>query len=227
MRFPSRSGRLFWLLFWLAVGPVVLIFPASAWLYWTLSPLQKVYLTTYAASSVGAGIPHSETTIRWVMKTAPKRKPVAASAEDVVAGPDPKLPVSLSPKAIAEGWRGVAYSAPEKVPADSLAKGLRDYVYDGVSVWWLFGRPMLNSLAVLMLLYVLRLQMKQGFGRTRAGGTPRTQNQRPRTGIGFAVAWRKDGRHPFPSALRESRFCGGCPLVQATASRSVLKRATF
>ena len=165
MRFPNRSGRLFWFLFWFTVGPVVLIFPASAWLYWRLEPLQKVYLTTYAASSVGAGIPHSETTIRWVMKTAPRRKPVPASAEDVVAGPDPKLPVNLSPKAITEGWRGVAYSAPEKVPADSLAKGLRDYVYDGVSVWWLFGRPMLNSLALLMLLYVLRLQMKQGFGR--------------------------------------------------------------
>src|ERR1700678_4101053 len=165
MRFPSRTGRLFWFLFWLAVGPLVLIFPTSAWLYWTLEPLQKVYLTTYAASSVGGGIPHSEMTTRWVMKTAPKRKPIPASSEDVVAGPDPKLPVSLSPKAIADGWSGVAYSAPEKVPADSLAKGLRDYVYDGVSIWWLFGRPMLNSLAVLMLLYVLRLQMMQGFSR--------------------------------------------------------------
>src|ERR1700722_15965496 len=165
MRFPNRTGRLFWFLFWLAVGPLVLIFPASAWLAWTLQPLQKVYLTTYAASSVGVGIPHSEMTIRWVMKTAPKRKPVPASAEDVVPGPDPKLPVSLSAKAIADGWRGVAYSAPEKVPADSLAKGLRDDVYDGVSVWGLFGRPMLNSLAVLMLLYGFWLQMKQGLGR--------------------------------------------------------------
>jgi hypothetical protein len=167
MRFPSRTGRLFWFLFWLAVGPLVLIFPASAWLYWTLNPLQKVYLTTYAASSVGAGMPHSEMTIRWVMKTAPRRKPIPASAEDVVSGPNPKLLVTLSPKAIAEGWRGVAYSAPEKVPADSLAKGLRDYVYDGVSVWWLFGRPMLNSLAVLMLLYVFHLWMNQGFDRRR------------------------------------------------------------
>jgi hypothetical protein len=167
MRFPDRSGRLFWFLFWLAVGPLVLILPASAWLYWTLAPLQKVYLTTYAASSVGAGMPHSEITIRWVMKTAPKRKPVPASAEDVVTGPDAKLPINLSPKAISEGWRGVAYSAPEKVPADSLAKGLRSYVYDGVSVWWLFGRPMLNSVAVLMLLYLLRLWMKQGFARSR------------------------------------------------------------
>ena len=167
MRFPNRSGRLFWFLFWLAVGPLVLIFPASAWLAWTLEPLQKVYLSTYAASSVGAGMPHSEMTIRWVMKTAPKRKPIPASAEDVVSGRDPKLPVNLSPKAVAEGWRGVAYSAPEKVPADALAKGLQEYVYDGVSVWWLFGRPMLNSLAVLMLLYVLRLWMKQGFAQRR------------------------------------------------------------
>jgi hypothetical protein len=167
MRFPNRSGRLFWFLFWLAIGPLVLIFPASAWLYWTLTPLQKVYLTTYAASSVGAGMPHSEMTIRWVMKTAPKRKAIPASAEDVVTGSDPKLPVRLSPKAIADGWRGVAYRDTEKVPAGALAKGLRDYVYDGVSVWWLFGRPMLNSLAVLMLFYVVWLQRKQIFGRRR------------------------------------------------------------
>jgi hypothetical protein len=167
MRFPNRSGRLFWLLFWLAVGPLVLIFPASAWLAWTLAPLQKVYLTTYAASSIGAGVQRREMTIRWVMKTAPRRKAIPASAEDVVAGTDAKLPVGLSPKAITEGWRGMEFSAPEQVPADALAKGLREYVYDGVSVWWLFGRPMLNSLAVLMLLYVLRLWMKQGFARRR------------------------------------------------------------
>lgn len=167
LRFPSRSGRLFWLLFWLVVGPLVLIFPASAWLYWTLEPLEKVYLTTYIVSSIESGIPYSEMTIRWVKKTAPKRNPMPLLAEDVVAGSDPQLPVSLSLKAIAEGWRGVTYSAPEKVPAAALAKGLRDYVYDGVSVWWLFGRPMLNSLAVLMLLYVFWLQRKQGFGRRR------------------------------------------------------------
>ena len=165
MGFPNRSGRLFWFLFCLAVGPLVLIFLASTWLDWTLEPLQKVYLTTYAASSVEAEIGRSETSIRWVMKTAPKRNPIPASADDVIAGANSQLPVNLSPKAISEGWRGVAYSAPEKVPADSLAKGLRDYVYDGVSVWWLLGRPMLNSLAVLLLFYVLRLQAKQGFGR--------------------------------------------------------------
>jgi hypothetical protein len=205
MRFPKPDGTAVLVPFLACGWPACPHLPGFGMALLDTQPLQKVYLTTYAASSVGAGMPHSEMTIRWVMKTAPKRKPIPASAEDVVTGPDPKLPVSLSPKAIAEGWRGVAYSAPEKVPADSLAKGLRDYVYDGVSVWWLFGRPMLNSLAVLMLLYVLRLLDEAGFGpETRAGGTPRTQDQRPGAGIGFAVARRKDRRHTFPSALRES-----------------------
>lgn len=167
MDFPKRSGRLFWFLFWLVTGPVVLLVAASAWLHWTLDPLKKVYLTTYAASSVGAGIPHSEMTIRWVMKTAPKRNPTPASAEDVVTGPDPKLSVGLSPNAIAEGWRGVAYSDPQKVPAEALTKVLQENFYDSVSVWWLFGRPMLNSLAVLILLYLLWLQMEQRFERRR------------------------------------------------------------
>jgi hypothetical protein len=114
MQFPGRGGRLFLLLFGVTLGPLLLIVPASAWLSWTLSPLQKAYLNTYTASSFGARVRHGQTTVRWVMKTAPKRKPVAASPEDVVVGPDPKLPLSLSPKAIAEGWRGIVVSAPEK-----------------------------------------------------------------------------------------------------------------
>jgi hypothetical protein len=75
-------------------------------------------------------------------------------------------------------WSGLQ-RAPEKVPADSLSKGLRDYVYDGVSMWWLFRRPMLNSLAVLMLLYVLRLQMKhfrEGVETRRAAPKPHVRN---------------------------------------------------
>jgi hypothetical protein len=98
------------------------------------------------------------------MKTAPKRKPVVASPEDVVSGPDPKLPVNLSPKAVADGWRGVTLSAPEKSPSDILARVLREYIYDGESAWWLFCKPMLYCLAGLMLLYALRLQFKQGWG---------------------------------------------------------------
>ncbi len=202
MRFPSRTGRLFWFLFWLAVGPLVLIFPASAWLYWTLDPLQKVYLPTYAASSLGAGIPHSEMTIRWVMKTAPRRKAIPASAEDVATGPDPKLPVNLSPKAIADGWRGVAYSAPEKVPADALAEGLRDYVYDDVSgvvvVWPSHAQ---QPCGVDAALCAPALDEAGFCPKSAAGGTSRAQDQRPGAGIGLAVARHKDGRHPFSIAF--------------------------
>jgi hypothetical protein len=134
MQFPSRGGRLFLLLFGVTLGPLLLIVPASAWLNWTLSPLQKSYLNAYTASYFGAGVRHGQTTVRWVMKTAPKRKPVAASPEDVVAGPDLKSPIALSPKAVAEGWRGVVVSAPEKSPSGVLNTLLREYVYDGESV---------------------------------------------------------------------------------------------
>ena len=163
-------------------------------------------------------------TIRWVMKTAPKRTPVPASAEDVVAGPDPKLPVSLSPKAIAEGWRGVAYSAPEKVPADSLAKGLRDYVYDGVSVWWLFGRPMLKSLAGADAALFAPAPDEEGIGRRgRAGTTPRTHYERPGAGLSFAVARRKDRRADGFSLRFEDALLRRCPLAPATGFRSASK----
>ena len=165
MQFPSRSGRLL-LLFWVTLGPVLLVLPASIWLMWTLGPLQRVYLATYAASSAGAGLPHNQTSIRWVMKTAPKRKPVAASPQDVVAGLDPKLPVALSPQALGDGWSGVTLSAPDKMPSDILARALREYIYDGESVWWLFVQPMLYCLAGSMFLYALWLQVRQGSKRT-------------------------------------------------------------
>ena len=164
MQFPRRTGRLFWLLFWVTLGPFLLVVPASVWLSMTLAPLQKVYLAAYSASSIGVSLPNNQTTIRWVMKTAPKHKPVAASPEDVVSGADPKLPVNLSPKGLADGWRGIMLSAPEKTPSGILARVLREYIYDGESIWWLFARPMLYCLAGLMLLYALRLQLKQGRG---------------------------------------------------------------
>jgi hypothetical protein len=101
------------------------------------------------------------------MKTAPKRKPVPVQPEDVVAGPNPKLPVSLSPKAIAEGWRGVIETDPEKVSSSELVPYLQTTIYDGESVWWLFARPMLYGLAGVLFLYAIRLQFKHGWGSGR------------------------------------------------------------
>ena len=170
MQFPSPSRWLLWILFCFTLGPFVLAFPVAAWLAWTLPPLQKIYLPVYSASTVGAHLPHNLTAVRWVMKTAPGRKPETLLPEDAVSGPNPKLPVSLSPKALAEGWRGVIQTAPEKVYSSELVPYLQATIYDGEGVWWLFARPMLYSLAGILLLYTLRLQFKDGWssGRNRA-----------------------------------------------------------
>jgi hypothetical protein len=113
------------------------------------------------------GLPHNQTSSRWVQKTAPGRRSVAVSPEDVVAGADPKLPVSLWAKAIAESWRGVAFSPLEKTPSRILSGVLREYIYDDGSVLWPFTKPLLYPFARLMLLYALWLQFSQGSGRNR------------------------------------------------------------
>ena len=162
MQFPNRTGRLFWLLVWVTLGPLALIVSVSAWLAWTLPPLQKIYLPVYSASTVGVRLPGNLITIRWVMKTAPGRKPETLLPEDAVSGPSPKLPVSLSAKAIEEGWRGVVQAPPEKVRSSELVPYLQATIYDGESVLWLFARPMIYGLAGILLLYALRLQLRQG-----------------------------------------------------------------
>ena len=174
MRFPSRFRRVFFLLFCLTLGPLLLAVVAGVWLSWTLPPLQKIYLPVYSSSTLGASLPHNLTAVRWVMKTAPKRKPMPAAPEDVVDGPNLKLPVSLSPKALAEGWRGVVETAPEKVRSSELVPYLQTTIYDGESVWWLFARPMLYGLAGCLFLYAIWLQFKQGWGSGRNG----TQEER-------------------------------------------------
>ncbi len=45
--------------------------------------------------------------------------------EDAIAGPNRKLPVSLSAQAVAEGWRGVVLGSPERVPSSELAPRFR------------------------------------------------------------------------------------------------------
>jgi len=131
MRFPSRGGRVLLLLAGITLGPFLLVLPASAWLCWTLTPLQKSYLSSYAASSLGASQPRHMTSIRWVLKTAPRRKSIPMLPQDAVAGPNRKLPVSLSDQAFADGWRGVVLGSPERVPSSQLAPLLRDLMYDG------------------------------------------------------------------------------------------------
>jgi hypothetical protein len=60
---------------------------------------------------MGASQPHAVTTIRWVMKTAPGRKPERMAPGDAASGGTRRLPIALSAQARAEGWQG-SRSAP-------------------------------------------------------------------------------------------------------------------
>jgi hypothetical protein len=155
MRFPSRGRWLLWLGLLFVLGPFVVIFPATLWLGWTMNPVQNFYLGTYAACSTLSSYPDALTTVRYVEKTAPGRKPEPLLPEDAVKGSSLSQPLALSPKAIAEGWRGVSITLPQKVRARKLLAYLRDTIYDGDSAWLIFLRPALYLLALVLFLYAL------------------------------------------------------------------------
>ena len=178
MRFPSRGGRVLLLLFGITLGPFLLVVPASAWLVWTLTPLQKFYLGTYAASSLGATQPHSMTSLRWVMKTAPGCKSIPMLPQAAVAGPNRKLPVSLSAQAVADGWRGVALSSPEKVSSSELAPLLRESMYDGESVPRVLGMPLLYGLVGLIFVCLALQKAKDVWGYGLSSWAQRRQEER-------------------------------------------------
>ena len=155
MRFPSRGRRLLGLVLLFVLGPLLVILPVSLWLGWTMNPVQTFYLGTYAACSTLSNFPGAMTTVRYAEKTAPGRKPETLLPEDAVKGPHPKQPLSLSPKALAEGWREVVIQPSGKVRAKELQAYLRDAIYDGDSVWLIFLRPVLYLAALVLSLYLL------------------------------------------------------------------------
>ena len=157
MRFPSRGRWLLWLILLFVLGPFLVIFPAALWLGWTMNPVQNFYLGTYSACSTLSSYPDAMTDVRYVEKTAPGRKPEPLLPEDAVKSSDPKQRFALSPKAIAEGWRGVLILPPGKVRAAELKVYLRDTIYDGDSAWLIFLRPILYLTALVLSFYLLWL----------------------------------------------------------------------
>ncbi len=158
-------------LFAVTLGPFLIAVLAGGWLALTLSPLQKFYLPSYMASSLGALQPGNLTPLRWVEKTAPGRKAEPMTPEDAAPGGTGKLPLALSAQAMAEGWKGVALGPKERLRSSELAPYLRASVYEDESAGWLLGLPILNSFCGLMLLCC-------GFRFTRHGWGDRTQEQR-------------------------------------------------
>ena len=102
--------------------------------------------------------------IRWVLKTAPGRKSIPMLPQDAVAGPNRKLPVNLSAQAVADGWRGVTLSSPEKVSLSELALLLRDSMYDGESLPRLLGMPLLYGLVGLIFVCLALQKAKNAWG---------------------------------------------------------------
>jgi hypothetical protein len=157
MRFPSLGRWLLWLILIFVLGPFLVIVPATLWLGWTMNPVQNFYLGTYAASSMLSSFPGALTTVRYAEKTAPGRTPEPLLPEDAVKGSSASQPLALSPKALAEGWRGVVIAPSQKVSAKALRAYLASAIYDSDSAWLIFLRPILYLTAAVLFLYALWL----------------------------------------------------------------------
>ena len=157
LHFPSRGRWLLWLILLLVLGPFLVIVPATLWLGWTMNPVQNFYLGTYAASSMLSSYPGALTTVRYAEKMAPGRTPEPLLPEDAVKGASASQALALSPKALAEGWRGVTITPPQKVRAKELRAYLASTIYDNDSAWLIFLRPILYLTAAVLFLYALWL----------------------------------------------------------------------
>jgi hypothetical protein len=194
MEFPSRFGRLFRLVLGVIFGPLLLAFLVGGWLAWTLPPLQNFYLGTYAASSFGERNPQSKTSIRWALKTAPGRKPQPVTDADVVpaaGGKGRELPVELSPKAIADGWRGITKSAPQRINSAELAGDLQAEIYGGKSVGNLFLTPFLFGVVGVLFLFLLLSRKGRSKGDERHGR--RTKGPELASSFGLGMFGRDGG----------------------------------
>jgi Cdc6-like AAA superfamily ATPase len=163
MQFSSRFP---WVIL-LLIGLPILPLPLAAVFWLVTPPLQNYYLISYLDSTERQSQPAATSKIEWLYKTAPGRKPELVSEADVVSATGDKgskLPVKLSPRAAADGWRGVVKSPPQKVDSAKLEQYLETYVYDGKSLWRMFLQPLLWFAAAVFFLLAIRASWK---GRSR------------------------------------------------------------
>jgi len=98
--------------------------------------------------------------------------------QDAVAGTSRELPVSLSAQAVAEGWRGVALSSPERVPSSELAPLLRDSMYDGESFPRILGLPLIYGLVGLIFVCLALQKAKDAWGYGLSSWAQRRHEER-------------------------------------------------
>ena len=160
MQFPKRFP-------WLIVAIVMLtglpILPVAAWFWLVTPPLQNYYLIPYLDSTERGSQPDATTKVEWLLKTAPGRKPEVALGADVVSattGNGNELPVKLSSRAVADGWRGVVKSEPQQVESAKLERYLEAQVFDGRGIWRMVLQPLFACAAAVLFLLGMRAWWK-------------------------------------------------------------------
>jgi hypothetical protein len=192
MQFPKRFP-------WLIVAIVMLtglpVLPVAAWFWLVTPPLQNYYLITYLDSTERGSQPDATTKVEWLLKTAPGRKPEVALGADVVSatiGNGNELPVKLSSRAVADGWRGVVKSEPQQVESEKLERYLEAQIYDGRGIWRMVLQPLFACAAAILFLLGLRAWWKTRAKHEERHGR-RTKGPKLASPFGWLRARKEDG----------------------------------
>ena len=192
MQFPKRFP-------WLIVAIVMLtglpVLPVAAWFWLVTPPLQNYYLITYLDSTERGSQPDATTKVEWLLKTAPGRTPEVALGADVVSatiGNGNELPVKLSSRAVADGWRGVVKSEPQQVESAKLERYLEDEIFDGRGIWRMVLQPVFGFAAAVLFLFGMRAWWKTRSKHEERHGR-RTKGPELASPFGWLRARKEDG----------------------------------
>jgi hypothetical protein len=226
------------------------ILPVAAWFWLVTPPLQNYYLITYLDSTERGSQPYATTKVEWLLKPAPGRKPEVALNADVVSatiGNGNELPVKLSLRAVADGWRGVAKSEPHQIESAKLERYLEAQIFDGRGIWRMALQPLFACAAAVLFLLALRVWWKtrakheERHGRRTKGpewSSPFMWNEVTKEdGIRFQLYWGASSsswmtRLPFGPSYRiphrlessHSMLMGDTGSGKSSAIRQILRR---
>jgi hypothetical protein len=140
-------------------------------LLYTMTPLQRYYVSDYLASTWHQNDPTAttETRLLWKMK---KGKSEFATEQDVVAKPVGQLlgtyspePFLLSNKASAEGWTTVLRGRRQEINSAKLETFLEQEIYDGNKLWRFFVQPVLGLATLIFVVLLIRAWRRERWAR--------------------------------------------------------------
>ena len=132
-------------------------------LLYTLTPIQRYYLSSYLASSWHEKDPAAKTEVEWIWKLGPKKQYAFATEQDLLPIPARQqlwkgdiLPFWMTRKAETDGWKGIYRGPRIEVNSAQLAALLRQEFFDGEPAWRFFVQPVLMLATVLLLWLLIR-----------------------------------------------------------------------